>query len=74
MVRFQFKKGLRFLKGNSVWTMIRRTVTGKLQFESEGEDEQIVLTDQEVYQRWASRDWLVDETSLGVESRAKLSH
>mgnify|MGYP000926634739 FL=1 len=65
MVRFQFKKGLRFLKGNSVWTMIRRTVTGKLQFESEGEDEQIVLTDQEVYQRWASRDWLVDETSLG---------
>lgn len=65
MVRFQFKKGLRFLQGNGVWTMMRRTATGKLQFESDNGDEQLVLTDQEVYQRWASRQWLVDETSLG---------
>ncbi len=65
MVRFQFKKGLRFLQGNIVWTLMRRTVTGKLQFESDGDDEQLVLTDQEVYQRWACRQWLVDEASLG---------
>lgn len=65
MVRFQFKKGLRFLQGNGVWTMMRRTATGKLQFESDGDDEQLVLTDQDVYQRWATRQWLVDETSLG---------
>lgn len=65
MVRFQFKKGLRFLQGNAVWTMMRRTVTGKLQFEGDGDGEQLVLTDEEVYQRWTSRLWLVDETSLG---------
>lgn len=65
MVRFQFKKGLRFLEGEQTWTMMRRTATGKLQFESDDEEEQLVLTDQEVYQRWTDRKWLVDKASLG---------
>lgn len=39
MVRFQFKKGLRFLQINRVWTLMRRTVTGKLQFEREDGEE-----------------------------------
>jgi putative transposase len=64
MVRFQFKKGLRFLEGNQVWTLMRRTATGKLQFESDDDGMKKVLTEQEIYQRWANRQWLVDETSL----------
>jgi putative transposase len=63
MVRFQFRKGLRFIEGNQLWTLMRRTATAKLQFESE-DDQQIVLTDTEVYNRWESRQWRVDETSL----------
>lgn len=65
MVRFQFKKGLRFLQLNGIWTLIRRTVTGKLQFEREDGEELVVLDDKQVYQRWMSHQWLVDETSLG---------
>jgi putative transposase len=64
MVRFQFKKGLRFLQGNSTWTLMRRTAVGTLQFESD-EAEQLVLLDEVVYRRWAHRQWLVDEASLG---------
>lgn len=64
MVRFQFKKGLRFLEGNRVWTLMRRTATGKLQFESDDDETQAVLSEQEIYERWSSRQWLVDETSL----------
>lgn len=66
MVRFQFKKGLRFLQINRVWTLMRRTVTGKLQFERDDGEEQLALLDNEVYQRWMARQWLVDETSIGI--------
>jgi len=66
MVRFQFKKGLRFLQLNRIWTLTRRTVTGKLQFERDDGEEQLALHDEEVYQRWMARQWLVDETSLGI--------
>lgn len=66
MVRFQFKKGLRFQQLNLVWTLIRRTATGKLQFESEDSEERLLLDEHEVYQRWMHRNWLVDETSLGL--------
>jgi len=66
MVRFQFKKGLRFRQLNHVWTLMRRTVTGKLQFERDDGEEQLALQDNEVYQRWMAREWLVDETSIGI--------
>ena len=48
MVRFTFKKGLRFREGNRVWTLIRRMVTGKLQFEADDEDADADNDDQDV--------------------------
>lgn len=65
MVRFSFRKGLRFLQGSKIWTLIKRTVTSKLQFECEDTGEIAVHTEQEIYQRWTSSDWEVDQTSLG---------
>lgn len=35
MLRFSFKKGLRFLKASLVWTLIRRLTDGTLQLEAE---------------------------------------
>jgi putative transposase len=65
MVRFSFRKGLRFLQETKIWTLLKRTATSKLQFECEDSGEIEVLTEQEVYRRWSSANWQVDETSLG---------
>lgn len=65
MVRFSFRKGLRFLQGTKIWTLLKRTATCKLQFEHEDSGDIEVLTEQEVYRRWSDAIWVVDETSLG---------
>jgi putative transposase len=65
MVRFSFRKGLRFLQGTKIWTLLKRTATSKLQFECEDTAEIEVVTEQEVYRRWSDAIWVVDETSLG---------
>jgi len=47
MLRFSFRKGIRFLKGSLVWTLIRRLTDGTLQLE--GEDGRLwVLSESEL--------------------------
>lgn len=65
MVRFSFRKGLRFLQGTKIWTLLKRTATCKLQFEHEDSGDIEVLTEQDVYRRWSDATWMVDESSLG---------
>jgi putative transposase len=69
MQRFSFKKGLTFVELNERWELIRRLITGRLQFESsQGEIKN--LTDKEILHLWSSGKWLVDETTLGINSDA----
>jgi len=65
MVRFSFRKGLRFFEGQVCWTLMRRAVTSKLIFESD-HAEQIALTEGEVYGRLENRSWRLDERSLNI--------
>ena len=69
MNRFSFKKGLTFIELNRRWQLQRRLITGRLQFESD-EGEIKNLTDKEVLHLWNSSKWLVDETTLGINSDA----
>ena len=63
MIRFCFKKGLRFLENQSVRQLERRLVTGKLQFERDnGEIEN--FDDKEVLAKWMAGKWVIDEASL----------
>lgn len=63
MIRFCFKKGLRFLENQTVRELARRLATGKLQFERDsGEIEN--FSDQEVLAKWQSGQWVIDEGSL----------
>jgi putative transposase len=69
MVRFRFKRGLRFLQKGLIWALQRRTATGKLVFEEEnGEAPSMTLTESEVHENYLKQDWLVDEASLGPGS------
>ncbi|PPD55085.1 MAG: hypothetical protein CTY12_01895 [Methylotenera sp.] len=65
MQRFSFKKGLTFIELNTRWQLIRRLITGRLQFESEN-GEIRNLTDKEVLHLWNTQQWLVDVSTLGV--------
>jgi len=69
MQRFSFKKGLTFIEFNTRWQLLRRLITGRLQFESE-QGELQNLTDKEVLHLWNSGKWLVDETTLGINGDA----
>lgn len=68
MVRFSFKKGLRFqqVQGATVWTLMRQTVTSQLQFECENTGEIVMLSPAQVYERMQDGRWIVDEASLGL--------
>lgn len=64
MMRFTFKKGLIFIELNTRWTLIRRLVNNKLQFENE-EGEIKNLKDSEVLSFWSAGEWQVDINSVG---------
>jgi len=67
MLRFTFRKGLRFVQGQKSWTLLRKLPTHKFQFEDEaGAIDQ--LSRDEVFERWHSRTWSIDETCLGENS------
>ena len=66
MIRYQLKKGLRFIEGPTTWTLVRRSVLGALKFEAEDDEQTVKLTEAELYYRLADRTWRVDEQSLGV--------
>lgn len=63
MIRFCFKKGLRFLENQITRQLVRRLATGKLQFERDtGEIEN--FEDREVLAKWYAGQWVIDEESL----------
>lgn len=64
MVRFAFKKGLRFLQQTRTFTLLRRLANGSFQLEDEvGEIHN--LTEKTIHARWNSGEWHIDEASLG---------
>ena len=65
MVRFRFKKGLRFFQKQICWTLMRRTISGKLIFQSD-DGESLSLKDAEVFARLEDHTWQIDEASLSL--------
>lgn len=69
MVRFAFKKGLRFLQNSQIFTLLRRLANGGFQLENQA-GETSSLTEAEMHQRWSSGQWQIDEESLGASCNA----
>jgi len=67
MVRFTFKKGLRFLQTSKIFTLLRRLANGNFQLEDQA-GEISSLTEAEIHSRWISGQWQIDEESLGPSS------
>lgn len=67
MVRFAFKKGLRFLQKTRVFTLLRRLANGNFQLEDEA-GEPCNLTEAQMHTRWSTGEWQIDEESLGGSS------
>jgi putative transposase len=67
MVRFAFRRGLRFLQQTKSYTLVKRLFNGKLQFE-DAAGETVVLTEDEIYSKWQTGQWHIDEASLGIAS------
>lgn len=68
MIRFAFRKGLRFTEGGRrTWTLLKRLVTGKIQLEDdEGEVRNMEMG--ELHQQWLEGKLTIDEASLGSSS------
>lgn len=67
MVRFAFKKGLRFLQNTRAFTLIRRLANGNFQLEDQA-GEFSNLTEEQMYTNWSTGIWQIDEESLGASS------
>lgn len=67
MVRFAFKKGLRFLHKSKVFTLLRRLANGCFQLEDEV-GETCNLTEAQMHMRWSAGEWQIDAESLGGSS------
>lgn len=67
MIRFSYKKGLRFLEGLKSWTVVRRLVSGKIQLEND-EGELKNLEFKELNSLWMKGGMTIDEKSLGTAS------
>lgn len=67
MMRFTFRKGLRFLEGQRSWTLLRKLPTHKFQLEDEA-GLIVQLTHGEIFELWNSKTWVVDESCLGDNS------
>lgn len=66
MVRFQFKRGLRFFEGTRRWSLEKINAVGLLVFESQDSAcVRISLSTAEVHSAWLSGKWVVDIDSLG---------
>lgn len=67
MVRFAFKKGLRFLKDACSFTLLKRLANGNFQLEDQA-GEISSLTESQIHTRWSTGEWQIDEESLGASS------
>ncbi|MCA8010415.1 hypothetical protein [Burkholderia cenocepacia] len=63
MIRFTFKKGLVFREATKRWTLIRRTVAGKLQLEDDEGEIRVMAVD-ELYRAWLLNTMVIDQDSL----------
>lgn len=69
MVRFAFKKGLRFLQKTRAYTLLRRLANGNFQLEDDA-GELFNRTEAEIHGHWSTGEWQIDEESLGQSSNA----
>lgn len=66
MVRFQFKRGLRFFEATRRWSLEKINAVGLLVFESQDSAcERISLSTAEVHSAWLNGKWVIDIDSLG---------
>lgn len=66
MVRFRFKRGLRFFEGIQRWRLEKLNAIGLLVFESQDSDsERIARSIEDVHKLWLSGKWVIDIDSLG---------
>jgi putative transposase len=66
MVRFQFKRGLRFFEGTRRWSLEKINAVGLLVFESQDSAcERISVSTAEAYSAWQTGKWIIDVDSLG---------
>lgn len=69
MIRFTFRKGLRFLERQRTWTLIRRLANQKLQLEDEA-GEIVTYTESELNCKWLRRELVIDESCISESSSA----
>jgi len=69
MIRFTFRKGLRFIERQRTWTLIRRLANQKLQLEDEA-GEIVTYTEPELICRWLKREIVIDENCLSEPDSA----
>jgi putative transposase len=67
MVRFSFRKGLRFLQGTKAFQLIKRLANGNFQLEDEAGSISN-LSEAEMHKRWSAGQWQIDEESLSEAS------
>jgi putative transposase len=66
MVRFQFKKGLKFFQGTKKWSLETINAHGTFVFNSDDKAcERLTLKESDVYINWLGGLWTVDVDSLG---------
>ena len=66
MVRFRFKRGLRFFEGTRRWELQKTNAVGLFVFESQDQAcERISKSMADVHQLWLSGAWVIDIDSLG---------
>jgi putative transposase len=63
MMRFSFRKGLAFIRGDRRFTIVRRLIDGKLQLEAE-DGELLNCSEAEILSGCSQGLWLVDQTGL----------
>lgn len=66
MVRFRFKRGLRFFEGTKRWALEKINAVGMFVFESQDNtSERITKSMEDVHKVWLNGTWVIDIESLG---------
>ncbi len=65
MMRFSFRKGLRFFEGQRTWTLLRRLATGRFQME-DGDGVITAIEPDDLLTKWKTQAFTLDEKSLNA--------
>ena len=69
MVRFRFKRGLRFFEGTKRWALEKINAIGMFVFESQDNtSERMTKSLEDVHKDWLAGVWVIDIDSLGPGS------